>query len=118
MDKIQKLRDILQVANQDTVSYQQLSVLLKGLGDVIQKAKEENKQVSAELKDLFNQSIDYVSKEHEKIIQTNSGILYYPLGNKQGHITSAMLFEKTAYMELFNRAVSQCKIGKNGFGVK
>jgi hypothetical protein len=61
---------------------------------------------------------DNILTEHETIIRTNSGIPYYPLGEKQSYITSAMLFEKTAYMELFNRAVSQCKIGKNGLGVK
>ena len=61
---------------------------------------------------------DNILTEHEKIIHANSGVLYYPPGDKQSYITSTMLFEKTAYMELFNRAVSQCKIGKNGFGVK
>jgi hypothetical protein len=68
MDKIEKLRQILAVANQDTVSYKQLSELLKGLAVVITKAKDENRAISDELKALFRDSVSYLKGEHEKLI--------------------------------------------------
>jgi ElaB/YqjD/DUF883 family membrane-anchored ribosome-binding protein len=68
MDKIERLRQILNVANEDTVSYKQLSELLKGLAVVITKAKDENRAVSDELKALFRDSVSYLKGEHEKLI--------------------------------------------------
>lgn len=68
MDKIERLRQILNVANEDTVSYKQLSELLKGLAVVITKAKEENRAISDELKALFRDSVTYLKGEHEKLL--------------------------------------------------
>jgi ElaB/YqjD/DUF883 family membrane-anchored ribosome-binding protein len=68
MDKIERLRQILNVANEDTVSYKQLSELLKGLAVVITKAKDENRAISDELKALFRDSVSYLKGEHEKLI--------------------------------------------------
>jgi len=56
--------------------------------------------------------------EHKKITHTSYSVPFHPLGSTQGKITKEMLAEKSAYLQLFNKAAAACNIKPSDFGIK
>ena len=96
MDKLDKLKNLMELLQNDTITPKELEGFLKMVLEVVGKSKKELESLSKENVDYMNDVISYISKEHKNIIETVS----QETGKKSQEIDSKMKEAKTLLKEI------------------
>lgn len=72
MDKLEKLKQLLILTQNDTITPKQVQEFLTLVLNVVKKAKDNIDSVSQETKDTLNKALIYLEKEHNKLLETVS----------------------------------------------
>jgi len=96
MSKLDKLKNLMELLQNDTITPKELEGFLKMVLEVVGKSKKELESLSKENVDYMNDVISYISKEHKNIIETVS----QETGKKSQEIDSKMKEAKTLLKEI------------------
>lgn len=71
---LEKLQKLFALLKEETISPSQLKDMVAVMVAVVKKSREENQKVSEDLKATLNETLKYISKEHEKTLKNTEGL--------------------------------------------
>ena len=114
MDKLTKLKDLLTLLQNDTITPKQVEEFLKVVLGVVKESKETNERVSQDLQDTIDKALVYLDTEHEKLLNRVSNLNETRLSKIEQKILNTLNKAEASLKEIKSITVKDGQNGKDG----